>query len=100
MTIKLISERSGFGRRFEKRINRGPTLKFYCRPKAQEKQHFGKSQFLSSIFPRKSSDNHFEQLPPLHPPGGRTRGLLRIRELLSERMLVILAPPTQRTLPY
>ena len=43
MTIKIIFERSsqkgGVGRGFGKRVNRGPILKFYCRPKTQEKQH-------------------------------------------------------------
>ena len=58
VTIKIIFERSsqkggGGGRGFEKRVNRGPTLKFYCRPKALEKQHFGKSHFYCrSFFPR------------------------------------------------
>ena len=42
----------GVGRGFEKRVNREPTLKFYCRPKAQEKTAFGKVAFLlSSFFP-------------------------------------------------
>ena len=49
MTIRIIIERSsqkGVGRGFEKRVKRAPpNLKFYCRPKAQEKQHFGKSHF-------------------------------------------------------
>ena len=46
MKIKMIFERSSqrrVGKGFDKRVNRGPTLKLYCRPKAQEKQHFGKS---------------------------------------------------------
>ena len=45
MTIKIFLERSsqkGVGEVFEKGVNRGPTLKFFCRPKSQEKQHFGK----------------------------------------------------------
>ena len=52
MTIKIIFEsQRGLGRGFEKGVNRGPTLKFYCRPKAKEKQHFGKLHFfLSSLF--------------------------------------------------
>ena len=29
---------------------------------------------LSSLFPTKCSDNNFGQLPPFHPPRGRTRG--------------------------
>ena len=35
---------------FEKRVNRGPTLKFDCRPKPQEEQHFGKSHFYCRRF--------------------------------------------------
>ena len=53
MTIKLIISRLGQtgGRQgFEKRVNRGPSLIFYCRPKAQEKQHFGKSHFYCRRF--------------------------------------------------
>ena len=39
------------------------------------KTAFGKVAFLlSSLFPRKYSDNNFGQLPRSHPPGGRTRG--------------------------
>ena len=52
MTIKIIFERSsqkGVGRGLEKRFNRGPILKFYCRPKAQEKRHFGKSRFYCLV---------------------------------------------------
>ena len=65
----------GVGRGFEKRVSRGPTLKFYCRAKAHEKQHFGKSHFYCRrFFPRKYSDNNFGQLTPFHPPGGRTTG--------------------------
>ena len=54
MTTKIIFERSspkrGVGRGLEKRVDRGPILKFYCRPKAQEKQHFGKSHFYVIAF--------------------------------------------------
>ena len=54
MTIKIIFERSsqkgGVGRGLEKRVDRGPILKFYCRAKAQEKQHFGKSHFYCRRF--------------------------------------------------
>ena len=57
------------------RVNRGPTLKFYCRPESTGKTAFWKVAFLlSSLFPRKDSDNNFGQLPPFHPAGGRTRG--------------------------
>ena len=98
MTIKIFFERSsqkgGGCRGFEKRVNRGPTLKFYCRPKAQEKLHLGKSNvFLPSLFPRKYSDNNFGQFPPLLPTRGSDWGDVRIRELLLERILVISAPP-------
>ena len=51
-------------------------MKFYCRPKAQEKQHLGKSHFYCRrFFPANTG--------------------VRIRELLSERILVISAPPIQ-----
>ena len=53
MTRKLIFESSsqrGVGRGFEKRVDRGPILKLYCRPKAQEKQHFGKLHFYCRRF--------------------------------------------------
>ena len=56
MTIKILfetsSQKGGVGRRVEKRANRGPTLKFYCRPKAQEKKldFGGKSHFFLSLF--------------------------------------------------
>ena len=71
MTIKIIFDRSsqkGVGRWFEKRVNKGPTLKFYCRPnliKHRKKTAFWKVAFLlSSLFPRKCSDSIFGQLPP------------------------------------
>ena len=76
MTIKIFFERSGQkgGRqRVRKEGQQGLILKISCRPKAQEKQHFGKS--LSVLLPRKCSDTNVEQLPPFHPPWGRTRGL-------------------------
>ena len=53
MTIKIFFRgriKRGVGRGFEKRVNRGLTLKFYCRPKAQEKLHFGKSHFYCHRF--------------------------------------------------
>ena len=66
--------KKGVGRGFEKRVNRGPILKFYCRPKAQEKQHFGKSHFYCRrFFPGNTVTIILDKLPPLHPPGGRTR---------------------------
>ena len=60
------------GRGFEKRVNSGPTLKFDCWPKGTGKTAFWKVAFLlSSLLPRKYSDNNFGQLPPFHPPGVR-----------------------------
>ena len=77
MTIKIIFERSsqkGVGRGFGKRVNRGPILKFYCRPKAQEKQHFGKSHFYCRrFFTGNTVTIILDNCPPFHPPGGRTR---------------------------
>ena len=76
MTIKIIFERSsqkGVSRGFEKRVNRGPILKFYCWPKAQEKQHFGKWHFYCRRFFPGNIVTSFGQLPPFHPPGCRTR---------------------------
>ena len=68
MMIKATFERSsrkGGWKGLRKEGQQGTHLEFYCRPKAQEKQHFGKSHFyLSSLFPRKYSDNNFGQLPP------------------------------------
>ena len=57
------------------------------------KTTFWKIAFLlSSLSPRKYSDNKFGQLPPLPP----SRGAVRIQELLSERILVMSAPPNKR----
>ena len=70
-----VESKGGVGREVGKEVNREPNLKFYCRPKAQEKKTaFWKVAFLlSSVFPRKSSDNNFGQLPPFPPSRGRTR---------------------------
>ena len=74
---------------FEKRVNRGPTLKFDCRPKTQEKQHLGKVAFLLlSPFPRKYSDTNFGEFPPFHPPRGSDRlglGLLIASDVCRQR---------------
>ena len=87
MTIKIILRgrvKKGDPQGVRKGVSKGPTLEFYCRPKAQEKQHFWKvGILLSSLFPRNYSDNNFGQLPPSHPPRGRIR-----RELLSFRRLL------------
>ena len=49
--------------------------RFYCRPKAQEKQHFGKSHFYCRrFFPGNTVTIILDNYPPLHPPGGRIRG--------------------------
>ena len=39
---------------------------------------------MSSLFPRKCSDDNFGQLPPFHPPGGRTRGRKNPRIIVGE----------------
>ena len=82
-----------FQRGLEKRVDRGPTLKFYCRPKAQEKLHFGESRFYCRrFFPGNSVTITLDNYPASTPPGGWAGGV-RIGELLSERILVISAPP-------
>ena len=45
-----VESKGGVGRGFEKRVNRGPILKFHCRAKAQEKQHFGNRIFIVVAF--------------------------------------------------
>ena len=80
MTIKITFERSsqkGGRQGVEKRVNRGPILNFYCRPKAQEKQHFGKSHFYCHrFFPGNTVtiilDNYPLSTNPL-PLGGEKR---------------------------
>ena len=69
MTIKIIFERSsqkgGSAEGFEKRVNRGPNLKFYCRPQAQEKQHFGKLHFYCRrFFPGNAVTIILDNYPP------------------------------------
>ena len=83
----------GISRGFEKRANRGRTLKFYCWPKAQEKEHFGKSHFYCRrFFPGNTVTIILDNYPPSTLQGS-DQGAVRIRELLSERILVISAPP-------
>ena len=73
MTIKIIFETSS--QKADRRVNRGPTLKFDCRPKAQEKQHFGKSHFyFRRSLPGNAVTIILNNYPPSHPPGCRTRG--------------------------
>ena len=77
MTIKIILERSsqkGVGRGFEKRVNRGPTLKSYCRPKAQENSILESRFYCRRFFPGKTVTIILDNYPPFHPPGGQTRG--------------------------
>ena len=45
-----VESKGGVGRGFEKRVDRGPTLKFFCRAKAQEKQHFENRIFIVVAF--------------------------------------------------
>ena len=98
MTIKFIFERSsqkGVGRGFVKRVNRGPTLKFYCRPKAQDKQHFEKSHFYCCrFFPLQASrgPEEFENYC--------RREFLSFRRLLSRRIVSLrgaVDPATSRS---
>ena len=72
----------GVGRGFEKRVNRGPILKYYCRPKALEKQHFGKSHsYCHRFFPGNTVTIILDNYPP------STLNYCR-RELLSFRRLL------------
>ena len=52
MTIKIIFVRSSQkgGRQGVRKEGQQAILKFYCRAKAQEKQHFGKSHFYCRRF--------------------------------------------------
>ena len=60
-----VESKGGVGRGFEKRVDRGPILKFYCRAKAQEKQHFGKSQFYCRrFFPGNTVTIILDNFPP------------------------------------
>ena len=100
MTIKIVFERSSqkAGRRGgSKRGSTGdPPWNFIVGLRHRKNSINWKVAFLLSLlFPRKCSDNNFGQLPPLHPPRGRTR----IRELLSERILAISAPPNYKEQP-
>ena len=72
--------RKGVGRGFENWVNRGLTLKFDYRPKAQEKHHFGKLHFIVvAFFPKKYSDNNFGHLPPLNIQGVGLGGCKNLR---------------------
>ena len=95
MTIKISFERSsqsGGRQGLRNWVNKGPILKFDCRAKAQEKQHFGKSHFYCGRFLLGNTvtiilDNY----PPSTLQGVRLGGR-RIQELLSQRVIVISAP--------
>ena len=69
MTIKIILrgrvKRGGRQGVRKERVNRGPTLKFYCRAKAQEKQHFGKLHFYCRrFFPGNAVTIILDNYPP------------------------------------
>ena len=99
MTIKVIFERSsqkgGGGRGFEKRFDRGPILKFDCRAKAQEKQHFGKSHFYCRrFFPGNAVTIILGNYPPSTLQGVGLGGRKKSenycrRKLLSFRRLLV-----------
>ena len=88
MTIKIIFERSsqrGVGRGFEKRVNRGPILKFYCRAKAQEKQHFGKLHFnCRRFFPGNTVTIILDNYPPSTLQGVGSGGRENPRIIVGE----------------
>ena len=68
MTIQVFFERSsqkGGRQGVRKEGQQGPTLKFYCRPKAQGKQHFGKSHFYCRrLFPGNTVTIILDNYPP------------------------------------
>ena len=67
-----VESKGGVGRGFEKRVDRGPILKFFIVGLKHRKNSILENRILlSSLFPRKYSDNNFGQLPPLHPQGVR-----------------------------
>ena len=60
-----VESKGGVGRGLEKRVDRGPILKFYCRAKAQVKQHFGKSHFYCRrFFPGNTVTIILDNYPP------------------------------------
>ena len=94
-----VESKGGFRRGFEKGVDRGPTLKFYCRAKAQEKQHFGKSHFYCRrFFPGNTVTIILDNYPPSTLQGVGLGGRKNPRiivggELLSFRRLLSLGPP-------
>ena len=68
MTIKISFGRSsqkGGRQGFEKRVNRGPTLKFYCRPEALGETAFWKSHFYCRrFFPGNTVTIILDNYPP------------------------------------
>ena len=91
MTLKIIFERSsqrGSAGGFEKRVNRGTTLKFYFRPKAQEKQHFGKSHFCCRRFvPGNAVTIILDNYTPSTLQGVGLRGSKNPRLIVGEKFL-------------
>ena len=91
-----VESKGGVGRGFAKGVNRGPTLKFYCRPKALERQHFGKSHFYCRcFFPGNTVTIILDTYPPAALQGLDWRGGAQEsekycrREFLSFRRLLI-----------
>ena len=88
MTTNIMFERSsqkGLDRGFEKRVNRGPTLKFYCRPKAQEQRHFGKSHFnCRRFFPGNTVTIILDNYPPSTLQGVGLGGRKNPRTIVGE----------------
>ena len=79
MTIKIIFERSsqkGGRQGVRKERQQGTHIEILLPAQSAGKTASWKVAFLlSSLFPRKYSDNNFGRLPPFHPPGDRARGL-------------------------
>ena len=69
VTINIIFERSsqkgGVGKGFEKRVNRGPTLKFDCRPKAQENSFLESRIFIVVASSQEMQRQYFWTITPL-----------------------------------
>ena len=88
MTIKIIFERSsqkGGRQGVRKEGQQGPTLKFYCRPKAQEKQHFGKSHFYCRrFFPGNTVTIILDNYPPSTLQGVGLGGRKNARIIVGE----------------
>ena len=80
-----VESKGGVGRGFEKRVDRGPILKFYCRAKAQEKQYFGKSQFYCRrFFPGNTVTIILDNYPPSTLQGVGIGGRKNSRIIVGE----------------